>query len=1358
MAKLSYGDLSINSLVPSNDASTSVEEMLNNIERSFPTEENIKKDTSIKNAIPINKNQDGSLKYTFDNIYEDKELAEVAKDYYTNRDEQTYSNKEAVDKFISDRTWNQANSITMAKEFSYITGENAGDDQKGRLAYLTKYWDNLPNFYEEGGRGMKGFFKNLGVGILDPINIIGAGVGGQVAKQVLTKGAQQVVKSQIKKGVAKKTVAKEILNSPEEFAKLATKTKKEALIKGSASMALVDGAGFGTIDIANQTVEKEIGLRETLDPVRTGTVALTAGGLGFFVGVGGGYVGNAIRNLRLAKNTKLPTKNLKKAAKDAPDNTNKSTGLNTDFKIGSALRTNLVDQWDFVKVLQKEITGVGGDVSSLKKIYKSGKYKSDPILEPYFQLRTLAASSTRAHNFIMSGVLMPPKAGVKSASYTKGKSKGLHEILKVFDDNNEANDFLQYVSAKRHVALAKRSKKIDKSLPMEKKVRKEFIDFAEMTPAQYAKKYKTSEFRKSNFKKGLEDYKKFTDDLMQYQVRSGLVSEKEAKVILKANPYFIPFTRDKLADTGTGVISALKKQTQKIFGVARPGSVKLATTKQKGDINLYQNLVTYTNKTIMSGDRNRAKLAFYEMLQKGDKLKKFKIDDIAKKISPTDKRFLNIQSIATKNIEAGYKKAGAKFTVKKNPDRVDVVTFSNTFKENSNDPNSPIIDIVFRNGKQEMYEITNPNLAEIFKGLGEAGGNRLIRMFGETGIFSRYARIAAQAITYSPPFVAFNVIRDTLAGTINSAFGITSRALPGKVGYIPGFTTVKGYIGAVRQTQQFKEALINGMGYSSRAETEALQPKALSKMIEQGSRLNVDTRLTNYYTSYLSKAFGPARKYGSFGWRQYKNLVQSAEYATRLGEYQLARSAGFSEIGAAFAGREVATDFGMRGSNALLNAINRNTMFLNASLQGLYRTSRAFTEHPARALAMVTATIVSPTIALYHLNSQHPEYSKVPSQVKQLNYLIPNYTIDENGKKVLDKDLPFYLVPKPYDLGIFANIAEGLIDGMYKNSSGVVKQYVAESWSQITPGLPIPTAFRPFIEMMVNKNLYSGAPVIGIYELQRLDELQARGTTRDIAESISKFTGNLSSFLMRRKEGTVDTPIFTPIEVDYLLGAYLTGMMQYPVDILNAVNIPFTDKKLFGKDKPLEGEKISKREDEADLTSFKNAYSIVTRRFKLAAPIKNSQYHKEWRELISKAKKLKQIDVTQMDLNKVHSSRLIGLFGRIEDKLDEGKQFGLEEEVIAFSKISDILKSTQQQLIESQRERNNIINGPFSADRKRELTDTLIKLENELLKITIDYLADMDIEFIFDKTFGLKSLVLGTAENAVKTNPLEKKN
>jgi hypothetical protein len=379
--------------------------------------EKIVNNKSINNFIPVQKNNDGSLKYTFDNIYQNKQLASVAKDYYKNRDGESYDDKEAVDKFIRDRTWNQANTYAMGKEFLYVTGDNITEDQKARLSYLTRYWDELPNFYEEGGRGISGFFANLGVGILDPINLLGAGVGGQVAKQTLKKAGQEVVKSQIKKGVTKKTVAKELLNSPDELSKLSKQANRSALLKGSSSMAAVDGAGFGTIDIANQTVEKEIGLRETIDPVRTGTIALTATGLGFFVGAGGGFLSNKLINLKLQKNASLTTDKLKKASKNAPDNKNQSDAINGELNKSSYVRTNLADQWDFVKVLQKEITGVKGDVSDLKKLYKSGDFKTDPILEPYFQLRMLASSGTRAHNFVMDGVYLPPSATAKTASY-----------------------------------------------------------------------------------------------------------------------------------------------------------------------------------------------------------------------------------------------------------------------------------------------------------------------------------------------------------------------------------------------------------------------------------------------------------------------------------------------------------------------------------------------------------------------------------------------------------------------------------------------------------------------------------------------------------------------------------------------------------------------------------------------------------------------------------------------------------------------------------------------------------------------------------------------------------------------------
>ena len=44
-----------------------------------------------------------------------------------------------------------------------------------------------------------------------------------------------------------------------------------------------------------------------------------------------------------------------------------------------------------------------------------------------------------------------------------------------------------------------------------------------------------------------------------------------------------------------------------------------------------------------------------------------------------------------------------------------------------------------------------------------------------------FARIPAQAITHSPPFIAYNMIRDTLSGSVNSAFG-----------FKPFITTIKG--------------------------------------------------------------------------------------------------------------------------------------------------------------------------------------------------------------------------------------------------------------------------------------------------------------------------------------------------------------------------------------------------------------------------------------------------------------------------------------------------------------------------------------------------------------------------------------
>ena len=132
MSKSSLGDFAVNSESSKTQyaGGLSFEELKKKSEKIKIDKETIVKDPSINNVIPIQFNSDGSLKYTFDNIYENKQLAAVAKDYYKNRDDVNLSDNEAIKKFISDRTWNQANTYQMGKEFLYITGDSVGEDQK----------------------------------------------------------------------------------------------------------------------------------------------------------------------------------------------------------------------------------------------------------------------------------------------------------------------------------------------------------------------------------------------------------------------------------------------------------------------------------------------------------------------------------------------------------------------------------------------------------------------------------------------------------------------------------------------------------------------------------------------------------------------------------------------------------------------------------------------------------------------------------------------------------------------------------------------------------------------------------------------------------------------------------------------------------------------------------------------------------------------------------------------------------------------------------------------------------------------------------------------------------------------------
>ena len=107
-------------------------------------------------------------------------------------------------------------------------------------------------------------------------------------------------------------------------------------------------------------------------------------------------------------------------------------------------------------------------------------------------------------------------------------------------------------------------------------------------------------------------------------------------------------------------------------------------------------------------------------------------------------------------------------------------------------------------------------------------------------------------------------------------------------------------------------------------------------------------------------------------------------------------------------------------------------------------------------------------------------------------------------------------------------------------------RYALQSIVNIIPSVPIPSAINPAAELIFNRNFYTGSTVLGMYEKQTIDSLQYRPQTREIAKVLANFLSNMRGvFKVNQQLGAEKEYLLSPIHIDYLLGAYATGVMQY---------------------------------------------------------------------------------------------------------------------------------------------------------------------------------------------------------------------
>ena len=1351
---------------------------------------------------------DGSKKYSFDTIYEDKELISRAKSYYENLYDIKYRNdRDVVDEFIGDRTWKQANIVSVASEYIDIKGLD--EQRREDLAYLQDYWSKLPSFYETGGRGWAGgIFSNLWKGAVDPTNLISAGFGAFATKAVTKKFGTRFLENKLKDVTLNKAAKKQIRAEIRDIRKrINTGTYKFPVGKATAiatgSSVAFDASLFGSADLLMQKNEMTVGIRKKgdYDFKRAGTTAIVGAGIsvlpsGFFAyssvkETASGLkpltgttpsktIDSTLEDTKVSLNGKKKTET-KDTSKFSPkkkkreETTQKILGETGNiFQDSSAiLIQKIFDEYSFFKRFVEVTTEAAGrkfsqSARGVKSFYEaraSAGVKSvvDPILEsPYIFMRLLSSSAVRSQDVLKNGVLVQrvvkDEKGfdvVEMVPIRKHKDGGFEKILEPYVKYGEGENFLMYILAKNVLNILKRNDKLPKNSSKRqanpfnknekkaKEIAQRWIDYAELTKTQYRDRYsirdkngkiiKVVESGRTpglNFKKGSKQFKGFTDDMLNAKLEMGLITKESHTNILAAHPDgWIPMWGQKNTDDVAGYFQKLKSRATGI------GATGIKTKKTVGQLNgeikinpLYASVVDYVNLSYRAMDKNRAKQVFYRMLNKYSAMKVINGNSIARKIGGEETGYgkvltkKSVEDLEKLNIKFEKNKDGTVKGLSEADTKFNTVVFKNSFKEQG--PNGRVIDVVYgldeaNPGLPTYFEVNSKAMMETFETMSDPSGFTKV-----IGMFRRYSRLPAKAITYSPPFIAFNFIRDSMTAMVNSAFG-----------FIPAWSSARGFgltytgnkdgsnmkkvINAHQRNNSFRMALVNGLGFTSRAETEW---NPMASLGETEIERYGNSSATAWYKKNLNFIGGRYIKNGIEG---YVDFVGRIEYASRLAEYHYAKKSGLgiSSTAAAFMGREISTDFAMRGSSKILQGYSAHTMFFNAGLQGFYKGARTlFKEQPDKAIAVIFTGVVLPEILLWNLNHEYREYRDVPDEVKMMNYLYPNYVnekadgshLHEDGTRKVEE---FLAIPKPYDFGLFANAATAIMEAVYTKSPGVMTQYLYHSLGIMMPGLSLPTLVNPGVSLFTNTN-WQGDPISPTGFAKKLDRLKYKSNTREsviqFTNFLYKITGNEGVAL--RGDGKMGVTI-SPIIIDYMVNSYFTGLASYPFDIADAL---LWDEDQFGA-LPTE------RGDRSDL--FRQPWSIVTRRFRVQVPVKNSKNIKKLYEIKNRADKIKDMkSLSEKDFREV-----LNLEGQIDIP-----------EVQELLAVSPFLSSIADNLAHSRSVRKQIkfspvelgTNIPYTADRKAQHIKELIQAENEMARIAIVQLRSSNFDTIESDIFG----------------------
>jgi hypothetical protein len=470
--------------------------------------------------------------------------------------------------------------------------------------------------------------------------------------------------------------------------------------------------------------------------------------------------------------------------------------------------------------------------------------------------------------------------------------------------------------------------------------------------------------------------------------------------------------------------------------------------------------------------------------------------------------------------------------------------------DNKDDTSRLNVVSVMEEGKKVKYEVP-PEVYKTLMNLDKESSNTLIK------ILQKPAATLRAGATLTPEFSLRNPLRDVPNAFVVSKSGFNP-AIDFPIGLWQsiwkGRTIKIGNKEFKTAGDLYKQFIKENGGYGNIVSMDRkLHQETLKKALQSTNKNYVDLLDMKTYKAFISSFKNPLNVL--------RNIADVSETATKVGEFRAALKKGATPQEAAYRARDL-MDFGRAGVS--VREANKVVAFLNANIQGKSKLFRAFKENPVQFTGKAASIVTIPTIGAivaqntYANDKQKAIINDAPQWLKDTFYLVPIPGTDQIAR-----------IPKPFDLAFpFSNTIERAFDFVAKHDKKAFDGFIKQGFSQASVPVML-TGLAPIVEGMANYSFFKQGPIIPKREenLNYPDQydVNTSGAAKAIGKGINKLTGGQGSFKNFGSPRVIDNTIqgFTGGS-----GTYVTNFADWLTQSLGLTDNPERPAKSIDQ-KPL---------------------------------------------------------------------------------------------------------------------------------------------------------------------------------------------